>query len=49
MNPDEPRRPSTYLLTDAEFRTHANALVEEGWTPAEVEQRLSIHRRGMAA
>ena len=40
----EARHPSTYLLTEAELRAYANALVRDGWTVDEVLARLDLPR-----
>ncbi len=45
----EARQPSTYLLTEAELRAYANALVRDGWTVDEVLARLDLPRPGVSA
>ncbi|MEV5429252.1 hypothetical protein [Streptomyces sp. NPDC052701] len=41
----KPDGPSTYGLTEAELRAHANALMANGWTLEEVQARLDVTPR----
>lgn len=43
------RQPSTYLLTEAELRAYANALVHDGWSVDEVLARLDLPKPGVRA
>ncbi|NNN34385.1 hypothetical protein HLK59_29285 [Streptomyces sp. S3(2020)] len=40
-----PGGPSTYGLTEAELRAHANALMADGWSLEEVQARLDVAPR----